>query len=82
MAMTAKQAQAKAVKEFGPPGAGSFWLERYVPNYKGRCEVCGQAPTVDGTLYGVTVVSTGMCGPCTWGEAACLDPGVWNDPVD
>jgi hypothetical protein len=29
-------------------------------NYDARCEVCGQGPVVP---------ETGMCGPCTFGEA-------------
>lgn len=30
------------------------------PDYSGECEVCGQSPIVP---------ATGMCGPCTFGEA-------------
>lgn len=30
------------------------------PDYGGSCEVCGQSPVVP---------ATGMCGPCTFGEA-------------
>ena len=30
------------------------------PDWSGKCEVCGQSPTVP---------ETGMCGPCTFGEA-------------
>lgn len=37
------------------------------PNWKGRCEVCGQSPTHP---------LTGMCGPCTFGEADTMG-GNW-----
>lgn len=30
------------------------------PDYSGSCEVCGESPIVP---------ATGMCGPCTFGEA-------------
>lgn len=30
------------------------------PDWEGECEVCGQSPIVP---------LTGLCGPCTWGEA-------------
>lgn len=30
------------------------------PDWEGKCEVCGQSPIVP---------ETGMCGPCTFGEA-------------
>lgn len=30
------------------------------PDWKGKCDVCGQSPIVP---------VTGMCGPCTFGEA-------------
>ena len=33
---------------------------RTEPDYSGSCEVCGQSPIVP---------ATGMCGPCTFGEA-------------
>ncbi len=54
---------------------------RYEPDYEATCEVCGQSPVVTLVLNGKVVHSTGMCGPCTWGEAATLDPNIWNDPV-
>ena len=30
------------------------------PNFDGQCTVCGESPTV---------TATGLCGPCTFGEA-------------
>lgn len=33
---------------------------RIEPDWKHKCEVCGAKPTVP---------LTGMCGPCTWGDA-------------
>ena len=35
--------------------------------WDGECEVCGQSPTVR---------ATGLCGPCTWGEADTIG-GNW-----
>jgi hypothetical protein len=29
-------------------------------NWEGKCQVCDRSPTVN---------ATGLCGPCTWGEA-------------
>lgn len=36
-------------------------------DYAHPCDVCGQLPTVP---------ETGMCGPCTWGEAETVN-GNW-----
>ncbi|QQX80825.1 hypothetical protein JK628_02835 [Shewanella sp. KX20019] len=49
------------------------------PNYEENCCNCGQTPTVE--IYnekGILVHSLDMCGVCTWGESACLDPEEWN----
>lgn len=53
-------------------------VDRYEPNWDGKCEVCGQSPTVTAVKNGKVVLDNGMCGVCTWGEAACLDPEEWN----
>lgn len=50
----------------------------YDPNYKQKCEVCGQKPCVrirreSGKVY----YDGSMCGPCTWGDADALDPANW-----
>lgn len=37
------------------------------PDWTGKCEVCGQSPIVK---------ETGMCGPCTFGEAETVG-GNW-----
>lgn len=37
------------------------------PDWGGHCEVCGQSPIVP---------STGMCGPCTFGESDTIG-GNW-----
>lgn len=37
------------------------------PDWSGECEVCGQSPIVP---------LTGMCGPCTFGEAETIG-GNW-----
>lgn len=41
--------------------------EETEPDWSGTCEVCGQSPVVP---------LTGMCGPCTFGEADTVD-GNW-----
>lgn len=56
----------------------SIELDEYRPNYNCRCEICDQSPTVEGVRDGKVVYESGMCGPCTFGEAACLDPQEWN----
>ncbi|MBC8638288.1 hypothetical protein IAG25_15820 [Caballeronia sp. EK] len=52
-------------------------VDAWVPDYDHTCENCGETPVVTGVHRGVVVVATGMCGICTWGEAACLDPAEW-----
>ena len=42
-------------------------MERSEPDWSGICEVCGQSPIVP---------ATGMCGPCTFGEADTVG-GNW-----
>lgn len=54
-------------------------LDSFQPDYVHECEVCGQTPIVTGVKDGKTVYSSGMCGPCTFGEAAMLDPKEWNE---
>lgn len=39
----------------------------FKPDWTRKCENCGQAPIVP---------LTGMCGPCTWGEAETV-AGNW-----
>jgi hypothetical protein len=57
-------------------------LVRYVPDWDHACENCGEKPVVTGVAVegpdkGRVVLATGMCGVCTWGEAAALDPSNW-----
>ena len=40
---------------------------RVEPNYDGKCETCGASPIIP---------ATGMCGPCTFGEAD-TEGGNW-----
>lgn len=49
----------------------------YKPNYKTHCIVCNSTPTVDVYEGEKLAFSTEMCGPCTWGEADCIDPNNW-----
>jgi len=39
----------------------------FKPDWTGKCEVCGNSPIVP---------ATGMCGPCTFGDADTAD-GNW-----
>lgn len=41
--------------------------ESAIPDWTGQCEICGESPIVP---------QTGMCGPCTFGEADTLG-GNW-----
>ncbi|SAK63442.1 hypothetical protein AWB80_02866 [Caballeronia pedi] len=52
-------------------------VDEWVPDYDHECENCGETPVVTGVHRGIVVVATGMCGCCTWGEAACIDPAQW-----
>jgi hypothetical protein len=54
-------------------------IDAYVANFEIECEVCGQTPTVECEKDGKIVHQVGMCGPCTWGEAAMLEPDKWNE---
>lgn len=52
-------------------------VDEWVPDYDHECKNCGETPVVTGVYRGAVVVATGMCGVCTWGEAACIDPAAW-----
>lgn len=56
-------------------------VDSFEPDYQGTCSVCSQSPIVTGVLDGKVILRTDLCGPCTWGEAACLDPDEWNKEV-
>jgi hypothetical protein len=56
---------------------GDIHIDKFVPDYKHCCEVCGQKPVVTGVKDGKVVYQGEMCGVCTWGESACLDPANW-----
>ena len=50
----------------------------YVPNYKRKCIVCGQKPTITiKPINGAGKIDTDMCGACAWGESDALDPANW-----
>lgn len=52
--------------------------DHYVPDYKQKCQNCGQTPVVTiQNSEGKVINDFNMCGPCTFGEAACIDPGEW-----
>lgn len=49
-----------------------------VPDYDTECDICGNTPVVVIKDASDNVVhELGMCGACTWGEAACIDPDNW-----
>jgi len=54
-------------------------LKRYEPDYDHECCLCGQKPVVNlVNKKDEAFHSTGMCGPCTWGEEETIDPDLWN----
>ena len=53
-------------------------IDKYVPDYRHKCEVCGQTPVVTAIKAGKVVYQGTMCGPHTWGEAKTADPETWN----
>jgi hypothetical protein len=61
----------------GPDATEIQQVDEWVPNYERECEVCGQVPCVTGIYHGKVVYEGTMCGVCTWGEAACIDPANW-----
>ncbi len=52
-------------------------VDSWEPDYEAPCQNCGTTPTVTGVRNGKVVTRPDLCGPCTWGEAACLDPENW-----
>lgn len=54
-------------------------IDKFEPNYKGKCCNCDQSPTVTAVKDGKVVVDWEMCGPCTFGTAQAIDPLNWND---
>lgn len=50
----------------------------YKPDYKRKCENCGQSPCVVAEYSdGSEDYEFEMCGPCTFGSAKCIDPEEW-----
>lgn len=57
-------------------------VDKWIPDYSHKCEVCGQSPVVVGAdKEGRVRYHGSMCGVCTWGEAICIDPEEWNKPI-
>lgn len=54
-------------KTFPDDGTSTICRECVGPDWSGKCENCGMSPIVP---------VTGMCGPCTWGEAETIG-GNW-----
>lgn len=47
------------------------------PDYEYECENCGSTPTVIVIKDNMVVHHTGLCGPCCFGSADCIDPDNW-----
>ena len=80
MSKRAKQNRAKysaEVSEVAEAPLEEIVIDAWEPNYARACENCGQRPCVSGVTGGKVVYDGTMCGVCTWGEAACLDPANW-----
>jgi len=59
-----------------------YEMTEYQPNYDNECSVCGMDHTVTIVENERLVQDIDLCGVCTWGEAAMLDPDKWNEPVE
>lgn len=53
-------------------------VDKYEPDYSRKCCNCGQKPVVTAVKDGKVVYKGDMCGPCTWGESAMINPENWN----
>jgi hypothetical protein len=58
---------AQNVRDSKSAGEGAALDPEMQPNWSGKCDVCRQGPTVP---------LTGLCGPCTFGEASTVG-GNW-----
>lgn len=61
------------------PKGESIAIDSFLPAYEQKCENCGNSPVVKGVFKNRIAYDGSMCGPCTWGEAATLDPETWNE---
>ena len=59
--------------------ADEIEIDGFEPDYCEKCTVCGASPTVSAVKGRAEVYSTEMCGPCTFGTAAALDPSTWDN---
>lgn len=53
-------------------------VESWQPDHSRTCAICDTPHVVTGVHSGKVVYQGDMCGVCTWGEAAMLDPDNWN----
>lgn len=44
--------------------------KRFAPDYEGKCDNCGQSPTVP---------VSGLCGPCHFGTHEAVNGGWWDN---
>jgi hypothetical protein len=53
--------------------------EKWNPRWDQDCDNCDQSPVVESVdEEGVVTWNSGMCGPCTFGEAETIDPDKWG----
>lgn len=57
-------------------------IDKYVPNWSRRCVACDRRPVVEGAKDRKIIRLAQLCGPCTFGTAAALDPAGWNSLDD
>ncbi|MGF6978991.1 hypothetical protein QFZ94_007506 [Paraburkholderia sp. JPY465] len=77
MSSRSRKAREKLRPVEPAPVDNSLLVDAWVPDYGRQCEVCGQSPCVTGVRAGKVVYHGSMCGVCTWGDSACIDPANW-----
>lgn len=65
--MAKAKRKVEAIKLTEGPVQNELHDDEMEPDWSGKCEVCDQSPIVP---------MTGMCGPCTFGEADTV-AGNW-----
>lgn len=70
-------AEQKEQKEQPEQKELKLGIQEFKPDWVAECCVCDQSPVVDVYEDGKLVYSTDMCGPCSFGEAAAIDPEEW-----
>ncbi|MFP3554210.1 hypothetical protein SB861_26415 [Paraburkholderia sp. SIMBA_049] len=68
---------AKKQRERIGAGEDVIDFDAFEPDYRHACDACGETPTVTAVKDGEVIYRPGLCGPCCWGMAECLDPSTW-----